>query len=146
MSCPARLCHAQPLSPSSERNRHRSIRKVAPMSGVPVPIAAPGFRDELKGSGLGLGAHATHPSYWDACAICSACTYCLAPDRRYSCAELDVNPPPAKSLSQRSPTARGSTICGTRRRELKGVVDARLTPFPGTDEPTTWNSVVLGGT
>jgi hypothetical protein len=57
------LCHAQPLSPSSERNRHRSIREAAPCLVFLSPIPAPGFRDELKGSGLGLGLTPhTHPN------------------------------------------------------------------------------------
>lgn len=41
------------------------------MSGVPVPIAAPGFRDELKGPRLGLGLTPhTHPIGMLALSVC----------------------------------------------------------------------------
>lgn len=74
------------------------------MSGVPVPIAAPGFRDELKGSGLGLGLTPhTHPIGMPALSAVRVRTSLHLID-----AELDVNPHSAESLSQRPPRARGA--------------------------------------
>lgn len=106
------------------------------MSGVPVPIAAPGFRDELKGSGLGLGlTPRNHPIGMLALSAVRVRTslhlinaaVCRA--RR----EPTLRGTPVPAITERS---RG-TICRTRRRELKWVVDAWLTPRSGTDEPAT---------
>lgn len=94
------------------------------MSGVPVPIAAPGFRDELKGSGLGLG-HTPHTHPIGMLALSAVYTYFLAPDRCSIAQSSNVNPHSAESLSQGPPRAGSrSTICRRRIRELKGVVDA----------------------
>lgn len=88
-------------------------------------IAAPGFRDELKGSGLGLGlTPRTHPIGMLALSAVHVRTSLHLVHAVPYYAELDVNPHTAKSLSQRSPGARQSTIRRTRRGELKGVVDA----------------------
>lgn len=100
------------------------------MSGVPVPIAAPGFRDELKGSGLGLGlTPRTHPIGMLAL---SACRYMYFPV--YCSAELHVNPHHGTPVPAVTKGSR-STLCRTRRLELKGVVDAWRTPFQAHMSP-----------
>lgn len=78
------------------------------MSGVPVPIAAPGFRDELKGSGLGLGLTPhTHPIGMLALSAVRVRTSLHLIDAAV-CRALDVNPLSAEPLSQRSPRGRGA--------------------------------------
>lgn len=93
------------------------------MSGVPVPIAAPGFRDELKGSGLGLGLTPhNHPIGMLALSAERVRTSLHLIDavlHRARC-EPTLGGIPALATTKGS----RSTICRKRRRELKGVVDA----------------------
>lgn len=92
------------------------------MSGVPVPIAAPGFRDELKGSGLGLGlTPRTHPIGMLALSAGVRTSLHLI-DAVLSRAQCEPTlcgiPVPATTKGSRS------TICRKRRCELKRIVDA----------------------
>lgn len=90
------------------------------MSGVPVPIAAPGFRDELKGSGLGLGlTPRTHPIGMLVLSAVHVRTSLHLIDAvlRRARREFTHRKTPVPETSK-------SIIRRTRRHELEGVVDA----------------------